>query len=383
MEQGLITFFDVKDCGFYRMKNKKPVHVEGSLSNSLELVHKWVKDRDFDQTIPWDAKNNPNRARIYCKSAHFNPATGDYVFVYWKQYGEDNGNINGILSKSKVDDKGVDTHKVKANVKGQDVILGDPMYYWYIPQHNLIASIKFPHSLSDTDAVLGYTKKCIDLRISHPRKKQSEHTLFNTFLGKDIITKNVTYKSEDGSYSLNFKIDAEMKELSLNDVSLEALAKRITHLVVRESISSSKEIEKDTIFSMFDKFRRQKKRPLSKQKQVEIISQESYTAEELESILSTYNTVHESKNSWDNVGFKIDGIEKPTKWFDKYVDRKKVFIHEDNKKDDHYFPAEVIMTHILEKRGHLLDFMKHATHEKADSDFLASNLSVETEVAEA
>lgn len=370
MEQGLITFFNVKSCGFYRLKDKKSVHVEGTMSEIIDLLYNWLKGRDFDQTIPWDIKAHVNRTRIYCKSAYIHEQTKDAVFVFWKQFGEDNGNLNGILAKSKVDDKGVDTHKVKARIKGQNVILGEPMYYWYIPEYNLMASIKFPHSLTDTESVCSYIKKCIDLRINNPRKIQSESRFFNHLAGREIVTKNVTYKSEDGSYSLSFKIDAEMKELSINDASLANLARRITHLVVRESISSSREIEKDSLFTMFDKLTRNKHGSMSRSKQVEIVSEEHFDADGLASILATYNSDHEPDSKWDNVGFKIDGIDKPTKWFDRYVDRKKIFVREDDKKEGSYFSAETLMDYILFKRHDLLDFMRRSTEEKIQHDLL-------------
>ena len=81
-------------------------------------------------------------------------------------------------------DKEKDTHTVETNVRGQDVIYGQPMYYWYIPEHNLIASVKFPHSLADSEGVSHYIKKCIDLRIDHPRKKLTENTIFNHHFNK-------------------------------------------------------------------------------------------------------------------------------------------------------------------------------------------------------
>ena len=184
MEQGLITFFDVKACGFYRVKNKETIHVEGSLSETINLIHSWVQGRDFDQTLPWSKRIHENRPKIYCKSSYIHESTGDAVFVFWKQFGDDSGSLNGILAKSKVDDKEKDTHTVETNVRGQDVIYGQPMYYWYIPEHNLIASVKFPHSLADSEGVSHYIKKCIDLRIDHPRKKLTENTIFNHHFNK-------------------------------------------------------------------------------------------------------------------------------------------------------------------------------------------------------
>lgn len=371
MEQGLITFFDVKACGFYRKKDNSPVHVEGSLSETIKMIHDWVQGREFDQTLPWDKDTHVNRSKVYCKSSCINE--NDAVFVFWKQFGNDSGNLNGILAKSKVDDKGKDTHTVETNIGGQKVIYGQPMYYWYIPEHDLIASIKFPHSLSDSEGVCHYIKKCIDLRIEHPRKRQTERSVFNPALKKEVKTKSISYRSENGSYSLYFKIDAALKELSVEDTSLENLAKRITHIVVRESISSSREIEKNSLFSMYDRIRRVKSNSITRSKQVEIVSEESVDAQYLESILKTYSSEYDAKSTWENVGFRVGGINSSTKWFDNYVDRKRIVIDQSYKKDGKYYLAETLIKCILSQRDSLLDFANDSLNAKIQRDLLEND----------
>ena len=357
MEQGLITFFEVTECGFYRIRHNKTEHIEGSLLDTMKLIHDWLKGRDVDQTIPWSIEEHPNRIRLYCKSVHFDKNTGDGIFVFWKKFGDDSGKLSGILAKSKVDDIGKDTHQIKATVKGQKVILGEPMYYWFISEHNLIATIKFPNSLSDSDAVFDYIKKCIDLRIEHPRKNVSSRNVFNPHIGRDLVIKNITYRSVDDKYSLSFKLNAELKEYSVNDASIAGLSRRITHLVVRETISSTKEVQKDSAFVMFDRLLRKSKQTKSISKQVEIISEESFSVPELKTVIATYNQDFKDTTGWDNVGFKIDGIESPTKWFNNYVDRKRILISSDDKKESSYFPAEKIFMALQKERRDLLDFM--------------------------
>ncbi|GKQ96537.1 hypothetical protein [Aeromonas hydrophila] len=357
MEQGIVTFFEVTECGFYRIRHNKTEHVEGSLGETVDLINGWLKGRDVDQTIPWSVEEHPYRPQLYCKSVFVDQKTGDGMFVFWKKFGDDSGKLSGILAKSKVDDTGIDTHKVQASVKGQKVILGEPMYYWFIPEYNLIAAVKFPNSLSDSDSVFDYIKKCIDLRINHPRKSISTRNVFNQHVGRDLVIKNVTYRSEDDSYSLSFKLNAELKELSINDASLAGLAKRITHLVVRETISSTKEVKKDSAFVMFDRLLRKSKQSKSISKQVEITSEESFSIPELRQVIAAYYDDFSDASGWDNVGFKFDGIESPTKWFNNYVDRKRILMNESDKKEASYYTAEKMLIALQKERQDLLDFM--------------------------
>lgn len=383
MEQGLISFFDVKECGFYRIRRTDSEYVSGSLSESIKLVYDWLQGRDFDQTIPWNPEVHAFRTQIYCKSVYSDSVTGDFVFVLWKKFGENSGNINGVLAKSKVDDKGKDTHKFETSVKGQDVILGEPMYYWFIPEHNLIASIKFPNSLSDSDAVFNYIKKCIDLRIPNPNKKESERSVYNQHLGRDIITKSTTYRSIDDKYSLTYRLKAELKELSINESSLDSLSKKITHIVIRESIKSEKSVQKDSLFSMFDKMVGKNEETISREKQVEIVSEESVSKEMLQSMIVTYNDEFDSKSTWNNVGFKIDGIESPTKWFDRYVDRKHILMDESKKKDGSYYTADKLFIDLKRERVSLLDFMANPLQDKLTQVLIAHDEESELMVNEA
>lgn len=359
MEQGLITFFNVSECGFYRMrKGSKSEHIEGSLKETISLLDGWIRGRDVELTIPWDPTHHPTRAKIYSKNSYVDSKTGDSVFVFWKQFADNSGNVKGLLGKSKVGAEGKDTHKVKVEVKGDSVLLGDPMYYWFIPKYNLIASIKFPHSLADTDSALLYIKNCIDLRIEVSRKVTSQSQRFNQFSGNTITRKNISYKSEDGKYSLKFKIDASMKELSLKDASFDQLAKEISHIVVRETITSKVKVQEDkhVVFKVWDKITKANKyKEMSKQ--VEVTSSEMIEGAELEDMLKTYNDVILNKQEWNNVGFKTNGVDSPTKWFDKYIDRKHILVPQEHKQDDIYFPAEKIFTEILRERDSLLSFV--------------------------
>ncbi|MCJ7978106.1 hypothetical protein LOS88_04265 [Aeromonas veronii] len=146
-----------------------------------------------------------------------------------------------------------------------------------------------------------------------------------------------------------------MKELSIGDATLAELAKNISHLVVRETISTTKKVERNVVFEMWDKVTGNNER-VSRSKQVEIISEESLTVSELKGILETYAEKHDPRSKWDNVGFKTDGRDAPTKWFDRYVERKKILIKKNEKINESYFPAKVILGSLLKERKSLISF---------------------------
>jgi hypothetical protein len=356
LENGLVTFFDVTQCGLYRLKDRKQQWEEGGFVETLSSIYTWLEGRDVDQTLPWDPNSHENRPKIYCKSLHKDSENGDYFFVFWKQFGEGSGAINGIFPKSKVNDDNQDTHKVNANIKGQELILGQAMYYWFIPEFNLIASIRFPGSCADTDAIQFYIRKLITLRVSHPRKKCSESTTHNPLKNKDITTKRISYEPEEGKYSLSYLFDVEMKELSIKNTKIETLAENITHIVTRETISATRETNRPTAFKLFDKFLQHQNGPLTRKKQVEVTTEVDLSPVEVTNILKEYSSTPLKEEEWDNIGFKSNGIESSTKWFNKYIDREHIAVNPKSKKDDIYYTAPYIYALLKKERSSLLAF---------------------------
>lgn len=372
MERGLISFFELTHCGFYRIRSKKDgEHVEGSLAETVQLVKKWLEGKDVSQTIPWDIEASQNRTQIYCKSVHTDDVTGDSLFVFWKKFSDDSGNVSGILADSKVGSKKGDSVKVGKDVNGKPVILGQPLYYWFIPEHNIIASIKFPHSLAASESIYDYFKRCIDLRIAHPRKVTHEQDHFNQFSGKQITTKSVCYRSEDKKYSMKFKFHGQTKELSIKNVDVERLSATISHIVVRDTISTLKRDDKDFIFQLWDKVTRKQQEKYYK-KQVEIVSEANLNAKELESLLTVYCEEYDpTVEDWNNVGFKTDGKDGTTKWFNRYVDRAHILLDPLEKEDGNYFPSDKVLNVLVDQREHLLRPLFEVQEQKKEEEVQA------------
>lgn len=390
MEKGSISFFKIEKCGYYRRHDGKWELVEGSLNETLAMVQGWVKDREFSQTIPWDVLATPGRKQIYCKSVYKNEETNDSVFVLWKRFGEETGGVSGILADSKVgEDKG-GSIKLDSKIKGKDVIYGQPMYYWFIPELNIIASIKFPHSLAATDLVIEYLRRCIELRIPDGRKKITESLSENPITLKQVTTKNVRFVSDDG-YSLKYLFKAKLKELSISKVDLENLSRKITHIVVRDKIATVVEDDRGSEFKFWDRLTRKQHQKFFS-KQVEIVSEADVDSEGLRGMLGVYKEEITGKDSWNDVGFKTDGKDGPTKWFGSYVDRSHILIKPEYLIDDIYFPAKIILKEIDSNRLDILaslineinngDKAGNDTDDHFDVDDLEEEL-VETLVEEA
>lgn len=348
MDKGLISFFEVKHCGFYSTSIKDPVNVEGSLEETLDSFCEWVKDRDFNQTIPWDIDTHPKRTQIYCKSVAQDPKTKDTLLVLWKRFGDGSGKVSGISPYAKVGQDTSDSIKIDTKVKGQSAILGQPMYYWVIPSLGIIATVNFSHSCASTKEVTQYIKRCIDYRIPHPRKHEVETESENPNTGEPIIRKSVSYKTVDGMSSMRFKLFASTKELNSDQANAERLSQKISHIVVRDTISTNKGDDKDSFFQLWSKVKGKKKFS----KHIEIIEEATLTPGEVSDIIKVHHTEYDPKNQWNNIGFREAGNDS-TRWLSRYVSREHVLlpllIGNNN-----YHSANTVLNELLKHRSDLL-----------------------------
>lgn len=348
MDKGSISFFEVQECGFYSSKNHVSIHEESSMGEMIDSFCRWVTGRDFCLTIPWDVKSHPRRTQIYCKSIAQDPETKDTLLVLWKRFGDDSGRVSGIAPDAKVGFDTSDSIKIDPKVKGQSAFLGQPMYYWFIPSRNAIATINFSHSSAMTKEVCDYIKKCIDNRIDHPRKKTSESESVNYNNGKGKVRKSIAYFSKDGERSMRSKFHVSTKELDSDKANAARLAKRITHIVVRDTISTHKSDDKDPLFDLWSKVKGKK----TFSKQIEITEEATLTESEVADIIEVHEKEYNPLDRWNNVGFKESGSDT-VKWLNKYVSREKILL-DPLVEGENYYPAEVVLSELLKSRDDLL-----------------------------
>ncbi len=354
-DKGLVSFFRVTKCGLYTRAGKgtSSIKVEGDLADSMKRVYDWVDGREFKQTIPWNVASLPNRQQYYCKTKHYNPSTGDYLFVFWQRLGDENGDVSGIIASSKVGDKESDSIKVEHDANGKEVIYGMPLYYWFIPEHSVIATINFPHSSAATKEILLYIKRCLDLRIDHPRKTVKETTTENSNTGEMIVDKTVSYRSENDEHSLYYSLEAKIKDLSLAQADTNRLAKDITHLVVRDKVSSSQVDNRHPIFKLYNKLAGNGEGKSAFSKYVELISEAvDLTPEELTRFLNVY-TNELGHDEWSNIGFKTGGANTSTKWFGRYIERTHIYL-DPAQMNRTYYSAKTVLEKIDKDRATLL-----------------------------
>jgi hypothetical protein len=144
------------------------------------------------------------------------------------------------------------------------------------------------------------------------------------------------------------KFHVSTKELNSDKANVAKLAQKISHIVVRDTITTQKIDEKDSFFNLWSKVKGKK----TFSKHVEIIEQATLSESEVADIIKVHDAEFNPLDKWNNVGFREVGNDT-TRWFNKYVSREQILLApliDDNT----YYPAESVLNELIRLRDDLL-----------------------------
>jgi len=338
LQSGYINFFNVNKCGIYRNFGPEPKGLE--LIDTFSRIKAWKDSRNFEATNPWDPKVNRNKTACYCHEVYKAPDSDDFLLVLWKSDADSSAPLYGIeVNPDGSVGKTISQAKAKGNKK---MVWGRPCYYWIVPELQLVASIKFENSRTDSAMFQDWVKGCVDLRLPLPEFKK-------TTTEKGFT--RIELQDEEDKFRYHFNFDLTLKSISTASAELQDLARRVTHIVRRETVSI-RTVDKRQGFARL--FKRFEVPYISAEddasRKVEIKIEAKPTVAELKEIIENYAESHESEK-WENVGFVIDNTSRVV-WASKFRLTDKITAEDNNKP---IFNAEKLYATILHNRDRYLD----------------------------
>lgn len=337
-QSGYINFFNVNKCGLYRHFSEIPKGLE--LSDTFQKLKLWKSSRNFEATNPWDPRTQRNKTPCYSHAIHHDPTTGDFLLVLWKGDSDRHGPLYGItVNPDGSIEKAVEQTRTKTR---KQMIWGRPCYYWIIPEVNIVASIKFENSRTDSEMFQDWVSGCMSFRVPLPEYKKS--------VTEKGYTRIEMLGDDEDKFKYYFQFDLSMKSLSTASAEMQELASRVTHIVRRETVSI-KTVDKRRGFAKY--FKRFEVPYTSaddnSSRKVEIRIEAKPTALEIKEIIEMHATNHDS-GAWEDVGFVLDNSSKLI-WASKYRLTENISI-EDN--GEPVFGAEQLYSKIAENRDRYL-----------------------------
>jgi len=184
---------------------------------------------------------------------------------------------------------------------------------------------------------------CIDLRVELPGLKK-------------VTTEKNFVKIEfpndpDDNYRYSFQFDMSMKSLSTSSAELGELAKKVTHIVKRETVSI-RSVDKRRGFAKF--FKRFEVPFISAEdnssRQVEIKIEAKPTPAEIKEIIEQYAEDH-GAGTWENTGFSVEGSNRIV-WASKYRLSENISVEDHG---ESVLSAKNLYNRILADRNRYLD----------------------------
>ncbi len=361
MDNGSITFFDIKACGFYRLKRdaEKLDHKYGTASEVFTELADWVNGKNFEDTIPWDVNTHPLRSKTYCRGVAIDPETKDIVVVIYRAIGGADGSLHGVRVGSKVGSDANDTVIAGKERDGDEIVWGDPCYYWIIPEHNKMASIIFPHSGADTIRFSNYLSTFVNNKSTLGQRKKQSTREFSPSKAPDrlVTVTTTTFEYGEGKDKCKciFKFDVEQTKINTVKANLAEIRDKITQTIIRDTTTARAEDGRQPVLKVVSNFLRSlvgdevgDEPVMAAPKRIEVIIDGAPSEAEIEALFAQ----RADDTDWVDVGFKVKDSEIPI-WLTKYVIKSTLVI--DNSDGINHYSPQKILTEIKRVRQDLLE----------------------------
>ena len=337
---GHLNFFKIKECGLFKHGSEVPNGLD--IEETFSLIADWVKGKPLAETIPWDPTHTKTGlSKCYCQDLYKCEDTGEYLFVLWKSDTDSAGTLLGAQEAATTGNGSV--VEFTNNYKGSKVIWGRPCYYWVIPKMKTIISMKFDHSVCDSQLLQEWVTCCINNKVNH--KNKIRH---NTESG--LIRLSFTDGTDSGISRYAYRFDVGLRSINTASAELLELATRVTHIIRRETIRlNGGADDRASWVKLFDNVPHLNTKPKAKSRQIEIKAEAKPTAHEIKGIIESFAKSDRKQSDWDNVGFETD---KGTVWIDKYRLRGAVNLNQD---DGKIFSAEDLHLKVSKEKSKLLE----------------------------
>jgi hypothetical protein len=355
MVKGSVTFFSLRQFGLYKTGQSEPT--KSDFSGMLDSFFSWWEECvSVNDTCTFNGTTERSllRKKIYCRNATSNTDNGDYVIVLWKPSGtNENGNLAGIDLRANPSDGNIETVETKT----ENIAYGEPMYYWFIPELQIVASIKFPNSVTHSYLTESYFKSYVEnIMPQEARIVEQRELNGHTF-------KQVKFVDPKDNRHMAFRFDMVQMNQEMNETLLLSKRNTITHMVKRDTIVASEDIDLSRWHSLMNSFPLISPPSARDFRKVEILTEVEPTEEQLRATLRLYQDEYShTAGEYSNIGFKLKDSEKIW-WLDEHSAKEAIWF-DMTREQIPVFSAERLMLNLTANRDDLLAGLENRANVK-------------------
>lgn len=344
MTEARITFYSVRQCGFFAHGIKAPQF--GHLADILSQLNKWSTGVSLSATKLINPTAMKDDLPVYM--AQMIKRDNDWFFSCWNEFtGGEGANVTSISRDSKVGEK-LEVHQ---NAIAENSIPGYPTYFWAIPAHNVVAAITFSGDAARQTAMANYIRRFMQIESSYVVLGQGGdnapgHIDIAGYTDQlDDIPQNVKPRFKIEAYQKAGKI----KHLLENHLRIKRVVSS-THLTIQKQ--EEKRLFKDII--RFLKGDAERDIPEASTHSIKVTMDYTPTKPELERMIQGFED-DDDVRQWEDLGFQLQGEDNPL-WLSKSR-ASEVFDIQLNR-DDGYVAIETLADAICARRGRILELLK-------------------------
>lgn len=220
-EKAVITFYNIDKAGYYVQGSKAPAF--GSVLETLSDLQRWAGPKNLKQTKTFEA----NEERYPCYLVDAKSSGDDWVLIMWNEIPANGQQVPSISETAQF---GADP-QVILNPLQRGSIPGYATYFWFMPEKNLLATVRLHNKLTSQSTLQNYLHCYL--------KQSSQHVVSNPFTNEDgTVEVRVTgYKNNPS--------DLEEEKKHYNPRFNTSLVRNLgKHEVIRQNADRVKKIER-------------------------------------------------------------------------------------------------------------------------------------------
>ncbi|MCS3806718.1 hypothetical protein HNO92_004327 [Chromobacterium alkanivorans] len=338
-EKAKISFYKIKECGFYRRGESTPAF--GSIDALLSDLQRWSSNKNLVQTKVFEPRDGQDIHPAYLLDIK---NSGDsWVVTTWNQTPANEAGVASIKGESNVG-----SAEVVINEIDPGSIPGFATYFWFLPRQNIFASVRFQHLWTGQKSLQNYFDSFLG--------SFSRYVVFdNTSSGADVEI--IGYRDDEDDPPMNllprFKTALEQKPGRKDYIRQRA--QRIRK-VIRKSVLK---LQRTPDFALWQTFLHKMhiSPPSTRNENVKVQYEIATTVQvsDVDAIIAEWEEHHERE--WDDYGFEFKGEANKTYWLSHSLARGE-FDLDVVRDHPEVVNSESLLSALHAKREHILSILR-------------------------
>lgn len=297
VEKAKITFYRASQCGYYP-RGELDEAAFGNMQGMLADLANWCNGKQLATTKTYEAAEGADFLPVYLMD--ITPGATSWVVTMWNQTPATEGKVAAAIGTSNVG-----APEVVMNDVPKDGIPGFATYFWFIPQQNVFASIRFQHLITGQKPMQLYMESFLQSFSKHVAWTDPED-------GADIEIAGYIRQPGVPPQDLNPRFRTQLfkkpgaHELLLNNAATIRKVLRKTTL----ELNRPEQLARWQQFLQWTTLREPQHRPDQVKVQYELPAEVS--RDDVEAMIADWNAGHDRQ--WDDYGFKLKGAAQHIHW---------------------------------------------------------------------